>query len=78
MGSSFTNDFAMVEETSERPIGDRVIERDSYHDREKSQFSKFDFKAKFTGDSDWNISEWLEIFEIHCTKYSMYENEKLL
>ena len=55
-----------------------MIERDSHHDREKSQFSKFDFKAKFTGDSDWNISEWLEIFEIHCIKYSMYENEKLL
>ena len=43
-----------------------------------SRFSKFDFKSKFFGDSDWNITEWLEIFNIHCMKCSMYDNEKLL
>ena len=32
----------------------------------KSYFNKFDFKEKYSGEGDTNLSEWLEIFEINC------------
>ena len=52
----------------------------NYEDEEpnRSKFSKFDFRDKFSGEGDQNLNEWLDIFEINCQKYNLTKNEKLL